>query len=199
MAIAKRELSIYRQQLVLCALRRLGAGAHTTGEVAELMGSLAQADGHPPAAWRWISPATVAAHLRDLRTRGLAAPGDKPRSGGSRTETTWQPAAPDPRAPLPAAPDEIGLSTPGAVPGGGPAPRLGVGSTLSSRQGRGKATAADPASPYADLSQSQLVVLLEVNDRLLGTFSRFVTDLMAETARARRDLAAAGIQLGDRQ
>ncbi|WP_339827061.1 hypothetical protein [uncultured Arenimonas sp.] len=186
MAIPKRELSAYRQQLALCALRRLGKGAHTTGEVAEMMGTLALADGHPPAAWRWISPAAVAAHLRDLRNRGLALAGDPPRGGAYRAETTWQPAEPDPRAPLPAPPDD------GETPGAGPDPLLSMG------QGSSK-PAAPSTSPYTELTQPQLVVLLEVNDRLLGTFARFVNDLVAETARARRDLAAAGIQLGDRQ
>ena len=50
-------------------------------------------------------------------------------------------------------------------------------------------------STYADLSREQLVVILRVQDEILSETSRFIEAMQGLTARAREQLATAGLEV----
>ena len=155
------ELREYHRDLALACLSR-SPGPMTAAELAEVMGTLAQEEGHPRACWRSITGPMVAGIMKTLLAAGEVSSTPSFHARHGRDVALWAKAQPGTWPfPLPPEDDE---------PEEAPA----------------------PASPYDHLSREQLVALLGVHDELSALVARFQQELSEFTAGARTRLAAVG-------
>lgn len=181
MSTAMRE---YRRELALAALDQATEPV-TAGELTEMMGLYAQAEGHPPHCWRSLNGSEVSGVLRTLEGDGsVVRAGERRDARAGRDTPVWRlsshmrgqvshvidvPTLAD----LDEGEEEIPLQA-------SPAPALGA------------EPAVDP-SPYGDMSRLQLYALLEVGDRLAGVQARHMRELQETTSWARAKLAEVGL------
>lgn len=182
MSTALRE---YRRALALAAMDHATEPV-TAGELTEMMGLYAQAEGHPPHCWRSLNGSEVSGVLRTLEGDGSVVRAGGRRDGrAGRDAPLWRlsghmrgevshvmamPSVDD----LDEEEEELPLQAsapPASVP---PAP-------------------AEEPSPYGGMNRLQLYALLEVGDRLAGVQARHMRELQDTTSWARAKLAEVGL------
>lgn len=148
----------------------------TASEIAEHMGTVAMSEGHPQRCWRGINAGSAAGFLRALESKGqVKRQGERRNTTNNRPEPLWVATATAAGAEIPTPPECAGS-----------APVLNTSRAP---------TDLEENSPYATLSRTQLLTVLQVTDQLHGTVARFMRDIQDVSDRARRELAAAGIEL----
>lgn len=160
-------MSERRNQLLLAALKRLGAPS-TSDQVSDHALGLAQADDWPESLLEGLSRRAVSTCLQNMERTGLVKKRAPVKDVAARRDTpTYEPVDGfNAKAPVPAPPQmEARHST-----------------RAASRQAR-------PPS----MSAEQMLKVLEVQDEMLSSVSRFLDDMKGVRARARRELIAAGI------
>jgi len=170
----------YRRGLALHALAH-GAEPMTASELAEAMGSMSMAEGHPATCWRGIDGPSTLGLLRALENAGLVEQtGETKRDSRSgRAPPTWRYApggAPAKQVPLPHPPADLAAQSL-------------------------QAQAPDDHARYGDLTRPQLYALLEVGDMALLEVARMAQESIqglnrvADFAgRVRHKLVAAGLE-----
>lgn len=162
----------YHRGLALAALHRWERPA-TAGDVAEHMGALALAEGHPKAYWVAINAQVAAGAIKALEgLRQVERGADVRNARAGRPEPTWQ---------------VIG--------------NRNASYPIPHPQDDAPPEPAKPENPYVGMSKPQLYALLGVHDRYAGFFAAnlrlfagFTDELQRLAADARRDLASVGLE-----
>ncbi len=179
----------YRRALVLYVLSRLQRDA-TSHEVAEAMIGAAQAEGHPEACWRGITPASAAAHLRQFECDHAISRGEgRPNRRNGKPDPTWRAnAGTAPTMPPPPEGDDVDV--PVAARAGEPQPLELTPLELPPPE-------PVEASPYDDMTRDELIATCIAQDEVLQALQRAdrVKDATIRSAigRMKARLADAGL------
>lgn len=168
----------YRRELALYVVAH-AKEPMTAGEVAEVMGSTAMAEGHPQACWDGLDGNAALGYLRALENAGLVKQtGETKRDSRSgRQPPTWCYAPARARTvQLPEAPRRmLDRDDPPAVPSPASAAR------------------DEASSPYAGMSRKQLLTVLEVSDLYTTACYQFLQQITVLNGKARTMLAEVGL------
>lgn len=170
------ELKKYHRALALYCLQLAGK-AQTTGDLAELMQTVALAELHTAECWKRIDAAKVSGTLKSLTVAGLTKKAEPVRNGRQgRDQERWELVIPEqalqhPVYPLPDCPADEEPPPPRSHP----------------QQLQAAMMAPDP---YAHLSREQLLALVSAQDDLADIINRFTDELGGWKRRTRSALAA---------
>jgi hypothetical protein len=160
----------YRRQLAAYALSRSTAPV-TAAELADVMIELAQAEGHPKAAWRSLNAMAVVHMMRAAEKDGAVERAEPRRnSANARSEPTFMWVGGTVQ--MPVAPEEETA---------GPPPL-----TL---------TPPDPVeeTPFDAMSREQLLAVAKAQNEMLEFVADFTTSMREVRIRISRQLAQAGL------
>ena len=156
----------YRRKFCGAALCHANAEM-TAGEVLELVGSLAMAEGHNLGLVRGLTTKHVAGALRQLESEGLVeVAGERKSNVRGRFDPTWR-VANGRRVEIPAMPDED--------------------------DDAGSDADEAPSSGVIDYTPEQMRALLEINDVMCESVALFMRQMQALGRSARERLAEVGL------
>lgn len=169
--INNEDLKLYHRQLALYCLQSTDQPL-TSGECADMMQTAALNAMHDEPCWKRIDAGKVAGTLKALVNSGAALKADPARNArAGRDQERWTQNPIAERVDLPECPGESE-----------PPPRAQV------------LVASDP---YQHLSREQLVAMMLVHDELGVAIANFKSELNDIEQRARRQLAAVGLEPGN--
>lgn len=159
----------YRRRMVEAALARSPEPV-SAGDLLDMVGSLALAEGHDVLLVRGVTTKVVAAIVRQLAADGRAkAAGERRNSTRGRPDPLWLPIMPAASKEIPDEPDEDDQ---------GPLPRH---------------YEQPPAQPGIEYTPEQIRVLLDVQDAMCSAVSEFLMVMKRHTKDARQRLTEVGL------
>lgn len=156
------ELIEYRRRMCEASLAR-AADPMTAGELLDVMGSLAIAEGHPPGLVRALTTKQVAAMLKSLeRDAGAKRAGERPSGERGRPDPLWLRTKETHRT-IPDPPEDVDVAP----------------------------SHSAPRPP--EYTPEQMRVLVDVGDEMFGTLAQFMGQVQSQMQRARERLAEVGL------